>query len=109
MERDVLLTFGLVTAATVHAAHKVYGSVNKHKQRVAQLEDGEVTADEARKERIKANTIYAVSIGLAALGIKGAYGEWKEANENRKETENFKHECFRRGKQRELKRNRRYS
>ncbi|KAJ5408070.1 hypothetical protein N7509_001953 [Penicillium cosmopolitanum] len=111
MDRDVLLTSGLATAATVHAAHKVYGSVNKRKQRAAQLEDGEITADEARKERIKANTIDAASIGLAALGIKGAYGEWKEANDNRKETQNFKHERYRHGEQRELERNRnrRYS
>jgi len=109
MKRDLLLTSGLATAATVHAAHKVYESVNKRKQRMAQLEDGEITAEEARKERIKANTIDAASIGLAALGIKGAYGEWKEANEKRKETENFKHECLRREAQRELKRGRRYS
>lgn len=109
MKRDLLLTSGLATAATVHAAHKVYGSVNKRKQRVAQLEDGEITAEEARKERIKANTVDAASIGLAALGIKGAYGEWKEANEKRKETQNFKHECLRRGAQRDLKRGRRYS
>ncbi|KAJ5754325.1 hypothetical protein N7533_003868 [Penicillium manginii] len=109
MKRDMLLTSGLATAATVHAAHKVYGSINKRKQRMAQLEDGEITADEARKERIKANTIDAASIGLAALGIKGAYGEWKEANEKRKEAEEFKHERLRRGVKRELKRNRRYS
>lgn len=109
MKRDMLLTSGLATVATVHAAHKVYGSLNKRKERMAQLEDGEITAEEARKERIKANTIDAASIGLAALGIKGAYGEWKEANEKRKETQNFKHECLLREAQRELKRNHRYS
>lgn len=50
MKRDMLLTSGLATAATVHAAHKVYHSVNSHKQRMAQLEDGEITADEEREE-----------------------------------------------------------
>lgn len=50
MKRDMLLTSGLATAATVHAAHKVYRSVNSHKQRMAQLEDGEITADEEREE-----------------------------------------------------------
>lgn len=109
MKRDMLLSSGLATVATVHAAHKVYGSLNKRKKRMAQLEDGEITAEEARKERIKANTIDAASIGLAALGIKGAYGEWKEANEKRKEAQNFKHECLLREAQRELKRNHRYS
>ncbi|KAJ5633470.1 hypothetical protein N7490_009809 [Penicillium lividum] len=109
MKRDMLLTSGLATVATIHAAHKVYGSVNKRKQRMNQLQDGEITLDEARKERIKANTIDAASIGLAALGIKGAYGEWKEVNEKRKETQNFKDECIRRARQRELRRNRRHS
>ncbi|KAJ5560187.1 hypothetical protein N7513_002586 [Penicillium frequentans] len=67
-----------------------------------QLEDGEVTADEAHEEHIKPNTIDEASIGLTALGIKGAYGEWKSVNKKRLETQNFKHECLRRGVQHEL-------
>lgn len=83
--RDMMLTSGLATAASVHAAHRVYGSLNKRKQRSARLEGGEITADEARKERLRANTIDVASLGLAALGITGAYGKWKEANEQRTE------------------------
>lgn len=50
---------------------------------MTQLEDEEITADEAREERIKSNAIDEASIGLTALGIKGAYGEWKTVNEKR--------------------------
>ncbi|KAJ5098937.1 hypothetical protein N7532_005938 [Penicillium argentinense] len=106
MRRDMLLTSGLATVASIHAAHGVYGSVNKRKLRMKQLKEGEITPEEARKQRIKANTLDAASIGLAALGIKGAYGEWKEVNEKRKENNNFQHECVRRAMKRELKRNR---
>ncbi|KAJ5813848.1 uncharacterized protein N7503_000598 [Penicillium pulvis] len=70
MKRDMLLSSGLATTAT-------------HKQRMDQLEYGEITADEAREERIKSNRIDEASIGLTALGIKGAYGEWKAVNEKR--------------------------
>lgn len=90
LKRDMMLTSGLATAASVHAAHRVYGSFNKRKRRTTRLEDGEITADEARRERIRANTIDAASLGLAALGITGAYGKWKEANE-RPETQSSKH------------------
>ncbi|KAJ5379223.1 hypothetical protein N7509_012342 [Penicillium cosmopolitanum] len=106
MRRDMLLTSGLATVATIHAGHSVYGSVNKRKERMAQLKSGEISAEEARKQRMKANVLDAASIGLAALGLKGAYGEWKEVNEKRKETNNFQHECVRRAMRRELKRNR---
>ncbi|KAJ5995419.1 hypothetical protein N7481_002396 [Penicillium waksmanii] len=106
MKRDMLLTSGLATVATIHAGHSVYGSVNKRKERMAQLKSGEISAEEARKQRMKANALDAASIGLAALGLKGAYGEWKEVNEKRKETNNFQQECVRRAMRRELKRNR---
>ncbi|CAI7675719.1 unnamed protein product [Penicillium manginii] len=106
MKRDMLLTSGLATVATIHAGHSVYGSVNKRKKRMAQLKSGEISAEEARKQRMKANALDVASIGLAALGIKGAYGEWKEVNEKRKETSHFQEECMRRAMKRELRRNR---
>ena len=76
MKRDMLLTSGLATVATIHAAHGVYGGIQKRKERMQQVKDGEITQEEARKRRIKANTMDAFSVGLAALGIKGAYSEW---------------------------------
>lgn len=103
MKRDMMITSGLATVATIHAAHGLYGGVQKRKERMKQLEEGEITPQEARKRRIKANTMDAVSIGLAALGIKGAYGEWKEVNEKRKETSNFQHECSERKVRRQMR------
>lgn len=103
MKRDMMITSGLATVATIHAAHGLYGGVQKRKERMKQLEEGEITPQEARKRRLKANTMDAVSIGLAALGIKGAYGEWKEVNEKRKETSNFQHECSERKIRRQMR------
>ncbi|OQD79238.1 hypothetical protein PENANT_c057G07157 [Penicillium antarcticum] len=104
LKRDVLLTSGLASVATIHAAHGLYGSMEKRKKRMQQLKEGEITPEEARKRRIKANSLDAVSIGLAALGIKGAYGEWKEVNEKRKENNHFQEECAHRAVKREMRR-----
>ena len=104
LKRDMLLTSGLASVATIHAAHGLYGSMEKRKKRMQQLKEGEITPEEARKRRMKANTMDAVSIGLAALGIKGAYGEWKEVNEKRKENHHFQEECAHRAAKREMRR-----
>lgn len=106
LKRDMLLTSGLATVATIHAAHNVYGGIQKRKERMQQVKDGEITAEEARKRRIKANTMDAFTVGLAAVGIKGAYGEWKEVNEKRKETKHFRDECAQRAAKREMRRSR---
>lgn len=106
MQRDMLLTSGLATVATIHAAHNLYGGVKKRKKRKQQLENGSISPDQARKARIKANTLDALSVGLAALGVKGAYEEWKEVNEKRKEAHHFAHVCARRALKREMRRSR---
>lgn len=104
LKRDMLLTSGLASVATIHAAHGLYGSMEKRKKRMHQLKEGEITPEEARKRRIKANSLDAVSIGLAALGIKGAYSEWKEVNEKRKENHHYQEECAQRAIKRERRR-----
>ncbi|QQK46682.1 Xanthine uracil permease family [Penicillium digitatum] len=104
LKRDMLITGGLASVATIHAAHSLYNGVEKRKERMHQLKEGEITPEEARKLRMKANTKDAVSIGLAALGIKGAYGEWKEVMEKRKETAHFQEECLQRAAKRERRR-----
>lgn len=104
LKRDMLMTGGLASVATIHAAHGLYGSMEKRKKRMQQLKEGEITAEEARKRRMKANSKDAVSIGLAALGIKGAYGEWKEVMEKRKENTHFQEECAQRAVRRERRR-----
>ncbi|OQE82485.1 hypothetical protein PENNAL_c0036G02765 [Penicillium nalgiovense] len=104
LKRDMLMTGGLASVATIHAAHSIYGSVEKRKERQKRLKEGEITPEEARKHRMKANTKDAVSIGLAALGIKGAYSEWKEVMEKSKENTHFREECAQRAVRRERRR-----
>lgn len=104
MHRKELLTAGLATVATIHAAHNVVESMEKRKKRRELLEEGEITPEEARKRRIKANLADAASIGLAALGIKGAVAEWKEANAKREESKAYKKECQERTEKRAARR-----
>ncbi|KAI1832031.1 hypothetical protein DTO027I6_8323 [Penicillium roqueforti] len=104
LKRDMLVTGGLASVATIHAAHSVYTSIEKRKERLKQLQEGEITPEEARKRRMTANAKDALSIGLAALGIKGAYGEWKELMEKRKENTHFQEECAERAIKRERRR-----
>ncbi|KAJ5620368.1 hypothetical protein N7510_004352 [Penicillium lagena] len=106
MRRDMLLTSGLASVATIHAAHSVYNRYDKRKKRMQQLESGEITAEEARKRKMKANVMDTVGVGLAALGIKGAYGEWKEVHEKRKEKNEFQEKCAERARKREMRRSR---
>lgn len=54
-------------------------------QRHEELAKGEITPQEARRLRNKARIQDVAAIGIAALGIKSAYGEWKEVQESRHE------------------------
>lgn len=47
--------------------------------------EGEMSPEEARKRKSKNILQDAAAVGIAALGIKSAFGEWKEMNESRKE------------------------
>ena len=87
--RKQLVTAGLASVATIHAAHSVYQSMEGRKKRQAEVKAGEMTLQEAKKKKNKARLQDAASIGIAALGIKGAYGEWKEMKEQRDETKEF--------------------
>lgn len=100
MRRSTMLASGLATVATIHAAHEVYSGAERRKKRAEMVREGKMTEEEARKSRIKNNITDAAAIGVAALGVKGAYGEWKEVNEKRKETNNFKRECEERAQKR---------
>ena len=79
-----LLTAGLATIATAHAAHGVYESFGQAQKRHKLLAEGEITPEEARKRKTKAFIQDASAIGIAAVGIKSAYGEWKDMQEKRK-------------------------
>lgn len=78
-----LLTAGLATVATIHAAHGVYSSMVASEKRRKLVGEGEMSPEEARKRKSKNMLQDAAAVGIAALGIKSAYSEWKEMNEQR--------------------------
>lgn len=89
-KKKMLLTGGLATVATIHAAHNVYQSMEKRETRRKALREGDISKEQARSEKNKARLQDVASIGIAALGLKGAYSEWKETqefNRHRKEEE----------------------
>ncbi|KXS97510.1 hypothetical protein AC578_4596 [Pseudocercospora eumusae] len=85
MRGKELITAGLATVATIHAAHGVYSSMEAHEKRHRLVQEGEMSPEEARKKQTKAWIQDAAAVGIAALGIKGAFSEWKEMNEQRRE------------------------
>ena len=85
MRGQEFLTAGLATVATIHAAHSVHGSVQARKKNRKEVMEGKMSPEEARKKKSKALLQEAAAVGIATLGIKGAYSEWKEVNEKRKE------------------------
>lgn len=85
MKGKEYLTAGLAAIATIHAAHNVYNSMEARDKRHTQVMEGSMTPEEARKLKNKARLQDAAAIGIAALGIKGAYSEWKDVQEHRHE------------------------
>nr|POE47542.1 hypothetical protein CFP56_00873 [Quercus suber] len=85
MKGKELITAGLATIATIHAAHGLYSSMEAHEKRHRLVAEGEMSPEEARKKQTKAWVQDAAAVGIAALGIKGAFSEWKEMNEQRRE------------------------
>ena len=86
-----LLTTGLAGVATIHAAHSVYKSVENRKKRSKLVREGEMSPEKARSLKNKARLQDAAAVGIAALGIKSAVGEWKEMKEQRHEYHEFEH------------------
>ncbi len=85
MKGKEYLTAGLAAVATIHAAHSVYASMEARDKRHLEVASGEMSPEEARKKKNKARIQDAAAIGIAALGIKGAYSEWQEVQEHRHE------------------------
>lgn len=90
-----LLTAGLATIATIHAGHSIWQSAEKHEMRVKELKKGEITKTEAKKQRNRGYLQDAASVGIAALGIKGAMSEWMEMKESKEEHEKEKEKFLR--------------
>lgn len=100
----VLLMVVQAAVATIHAAHGVYSSMEARDKRHAEVAKGEMTPEESARLRRKAHLQDAAAIGIAALGIKGAYSEWQEVQEHRKELANEKQEQAKRHEKRMKKR-----
>ena len=83
------LTAGLASVATIHAAHNVYQSYENRQKRHKLVAEGKMSPEEARKLKRKARWVDAASVGIAAIGIKGAVGEWKEVHEQQNEFTKF--------------------
>lgn len=92
MHRKEYLTAGLASVATIHAANSVYKSVDARKKRAKLVKSGVMTEEEAHKLKNKARLQDAAAIGIAAIGIKGAVGEWKEMHEQREKCREFDRE-----------------
>lgn len=103
MGRRQLVTAGLASVATIHAAHSVYQSYEGRKKHLAEVKAGEMTPAEAKKKKNRARLQEVASVGIAAIGIKGAYGEWKEMKEQRDEAKEFDKKRVERHQRRLLK------
>lgn len=96
-----LLTAGLATVATIHAAHGVYSSMVASENRRKLVAEGEMSPEEARKRKSKNMLQDAAAVGIAALGIKSAFSEWKEMNEQRHSVHELEQRRRKRRKMRE--------
>ncbi|PHH65622.1 hypothetical protein CDD80_1007 [Ophiocordyceps camponoti-rufipedis] len=104
MRGKQVLTTGLATVATIHAAHGVYQSMEKRRARQRAVDEGRLSSVEAKRLKTKAMIQDAASVGIAVLGIKGAMGEMEEAKEATHECKAFKEEKARRHERREARR-----
>jgi len=51
--KKMLITGGLATVATIHAAHSVYQSMEKREARKKAFKEGDITAEQAKKGKNK--------------------------------------------------------
>lgn len=89
MRGKQIITTGLATVATIHAAASVYQSMEKRKKRQKAVREGLLSPEEAKKLKQKAMWQDAASVGIAALGIKGAISEMQEVAEVRHEVKEW--------------------
>lgn len=102
--RKSILTAGLASVATIHAGNSIYQSAGKRQARKKALAEGDITQEQAKRERNKARLQDAASVGIAALGIKGAYSEWEEMREHNKKMKEDKEAMERHKQKRDARR-----
>lgn len=89
MKGKQILTTGLAAVASIHAAHEVYQSMEKRSARQKAVKEGRLSPAQAKKLKTKAIMQDAASVGIAALGVKSAYGELKSAKHMKDECKSF--------------------
>lgn len=102
--KRLLISGGLATVATIHAGHSVHQSMEKREARKRAVRDGTISKEEAKQHKARDRLQDAASLGLAALGIKGAYSEWKEVKEHRDEEKEEKEKHDRHARKRSARR-----
>ncbi|CAK7564057.1 MAG: hypothetical protein SEPTF4163_001940 [Sporothrix epigloea] len=103
MKGKQIITTGLAAVATVHAVHNVYQSMEKRRARQKAVREGRLSAEDAKKLKQKALLQDAASVGIAALGIKGAISEMQEVREVNHEMKEWREEKMRRHDRRILR------
>jgi hypothetical protein len=81
MRHKQLITAALATVATVHAVHNVHQSIEKRKARKEAVRKGFLDPSDVKSIKSKTFLRDAASVGIAAIGIKGAISEIKEVYE----------------------------
>lgn len=102
--KKTILTGALASVATIHAGHSIYQSMEKRDARRKALKEGDISQGEAKREKNRARLQDAASVGIAALGIKGAYSEWQSLRNENKETAEKKEAAERHKAKREARR-----
>jgi hypothetical protein len=87
-----ILTTGLAAVATIHASHEVYESMERRKARKKAVREGRLSVKDAKMLKTKAILQDAASVGVAALGIKGAVTEFKHARQLQQQCKEFREE-----------------
>jgi hypothetical protein len=108
MRGKEMLSGVLATATTIHAANIVYKNRKRRRERKKALAAGDISPEEAKKERNRARLTDVAFMGIAAMGIKAAVTEWKEMKERKSEIREFR-EKQQKNHDRRLKKERRLS
>ncbi|KAL8930170.1 MAG: hypothetical protein Q9208_000787 [Pyrenodesmia sp. 3 TL-2023] len=72
-----LLAACLATVTTIAAGNNIYRSSRAHAARKKQLQDGELSAREARELKKKGAKMDLISLGVAAVCLNNAKNGWK--------------------------------
>jgi hypothetical protein len=96
-----LMTVAFGSIATASAARGIYNTYSAARTRHRLAQEGKLNSEEARKAKRKILLQDAAAVGISALSLKSAYGEWKgvrRLNKEKHELEDRKYRHSRREK-----------